>query len=249
MFAGIAELYLLLPQFVGIPVSFSATRTLMFPPPALSLRWYGEFLSASWLRPAGTSTLIATAVAAVATTLGALAAIGVVRSGGPRWVSGLVTGSLLLPLLIPVVVAALALYLAYAPLGLTDSMTGLVLAHSALALPFAFVIASGSVRALDPTYELAARSVGAGRSVVLRRIVFPLIRPALAVALLFSFLASFDEAVVAIFLSGVHVKTLPAKMFEAVAQQSDPTVGVVATLSLLVALLALVVTGRITRGS
>jgi putative spermidine/putrescine transport system permease protein len=246
--AVIAELYLVLPQFVGIPVSFSATRTLIFPPPALSFRWYGEFLSASWLQPAATSTVIATAVGVVATTIGALAAIGIVRGRLPGWASGLVTGCLLLPLLIPTVVAALALYLAYAPLRLTDSVLGLVLAHGALAVPFAFVIVSGSVRALDPTYERAAVSLGARRPAVLRRIVLPLIRPAFVVALFFSFLTSFDETVVAIFLSGVHVKTLPARMFEAVAQQSDPTVGVVATISLLVALLALMVTARMARG-
>src|SRR5581483_11295194 len=98
---------------------------------------------------------------------------------------------------------------------------------------------------LDSTFERAAASLGAGRLTVLRRIVFPLVRPGVFVALFFTLLFSFDEAVVAIFLSGLHVKTLPRRMFEALLLESDPTVGVVATLSLALSVAVLLGSARI----
>jgi putative spermidine/putrescine transport system permease protein len=97
------------------------------------------------------------------------------------------------------------------------------------------MIVAAAVRSLSPNYENAAFSLGAVRLTVLRRIVLPLVRTSVSVSLLFAFLISFDEAVVTLFLSGMHVETLPRRMFEAVTLEGDPTVGVVATLSLAVA--------------
>jgi putative spermidine/putrescine transport system permease protein len=237
-FAGAVLVFLVVPQLIAIPISFSSTRTLIFPPRGLSTQWYANFLSTEWLSPAGTSVVVAGVVAFSATLLGGLAAVGVVRGLSPR-VAGLATMLLLLPLLIPTVVAAVGLYLVFVHLRLTDSVVGLILAHTALAVPFAFAVMSGHMRSLDSTFERAAASLGAGRWAVLRRIVFPLVRPGVLVALFFTLLFSFDEAVVAIFLSGIRVKTLPRRMFEALLLESDPTVGVVATLSLVLSVLVL----------
>ena len=237
-FTGAVIVFLVVPQLVAIPISFSSTRTLIFPPPGLSTQWYANFFTAEWLRPATISVVVAITVSVAATLLGTLAAVGVVRGLSPR-AAGTANVLLLLPLLIPTVVAAVALYLVFAGLRLTDSVAGLILAHTALAIPFAFAILSGHMKSLDSTYERAAASLGAGRIAVLRRIVFPLVRPGVFVALFFTFLFSFDEAVVAIFLSGIRVKTLPRRMFEALLLESDPTVGVVATLSLLLSVAVL----------
>jgi len=155
------------------------------------------------------------------------------------------TTLLLLPLLIPTVVAAVGLYLVFVRLRLTDSVLGLILAHTALAIPFAFAVMSGHMRSLDSAFERAAASLGAGRLAVLRRIVFPLVRPGVLVALFFTLLFSFDEAVVAVFLSGFRLKTLPRRMFEALLLESDPTVGVVATLSLGLSVLVLAGSARL----
>ncbi len=230
-----------------MPISFSSTRTLIFPPRGLSTQWYANFLTAEWLSPALTSLGVAGMVAVAATLLGALAGVGVVRGLSPR-AGGVATVLLLLPLLIPTVVAAVGLYLVFLPLRLTDSVLGLILAHTALAIPFAFAVMSGHMRSLDSaTGERAAASLGAGRVAVLRRIVFPLVRPGVLVALFFTLLFSFDEAVVAIFLSGIRVKTLPRRMFEALLLESDPTVGVVATLSLALSVLVLIGSARFGR--
>jgi putative spermidine/putrescine transport system permease protein len=247
-FTGAVLVFLVVPQLVAIPISFSSTRTLIFPPRGLSTQWYANFLAPEWLRPALTSVAVAAVVAVAATLLGGLAGVGVVRGLSPR-AGGVATVLLLLPLLIPTVVAAVALYLVFVRLRLTDSLLGLMLAHTALAIPFAFAVLSGHVRSLDSTYERAAASLGAGRVAVLRRIVFPLVRPGVLVALFFTMLFSFDEAVVAIFLSGIRVKTLPRRMFEALLLESDPTVGVVATLSLALSVLVLIGSARFGRAA
>jgi putative spermidine/putrescine transport system permease protein len=238
--------YLFVPQLVAIPVSFSPTATLIFPPTGFSTRWYVNFLSPGWLSPAVTSVGVALPVATLATTMGGLAAAAVARGLSGRWVTP-VTLLMILPLLLPTVVAGAAFYLAFIGVGLTDSALGLILAHTSLGIPFAFVILEATVRSVDAGYERAAASLGARRWTILRRILVPLIRPGVVIALFLTFLMSFDEAVVAIFLSGVHVKTLPRRMFEALAHESDPTIGVVATLSLLVAFSVLFGSARLRR--
>jgi ABC-type spermidine/putrescine transport system permease subunit I len=244
VFTGVVLVFLVVPQLIAVPISFSSTRTLIFPPRGLSTQWYANFFSSEWLSPAITSMGIAITVSVGATLLGALAGVGVVRGLTPR-AGDMATVLLLLPLLIPTVVAAVGLYLVFLDLGLTDSVLGLVLAHTALAIPFAFAVISGHVRSLDSTFERAAASLGAGRFAVLRRILFPLVRPGVFVALFLTLLFSFDEAVVAIFLSGLHVKTLPRRMFEALLLESDPTVGVVATLSLGLSVVVLLGSARL----
>ncbi len=248
VWSALAVIFLLLPQLIALPISLSSTRTLIFPPPGYSLQWYRAFFGPDWLPAATVSVVVGLAAALAATALGTLAGISVSRAFGPRTQLA-IGGLLLLPLVIPSVVTAVALYLVFAPLGLTDSVLGIALAHVAIALPFAFTIVYANARSLDPTYERAAASLGAGTAATLRRVILPLIRPGIAVALFFTFLTSFDEAVIAIFLSGVHVKTLPRRMFEAITLESDPTIGVVATLSITLTVLVIAGSALVQRSS
>lgn len=230
-------LYMILPQLIAIPVSFTAVRALVFPPVGFSIKWYLGFFTDEWLRPVLYSVIVSVCVAAASPLLGLLAAVGAERSRH-RFVRQLTTFAILAPAVVPSVVAAVGFYLTFARLRLNDSVLGIVLAEVCLALPFAFVVLAAAVRALDPCYERAASSLGASPFVLMHRVIFPLIRPAILTAILFSFLICFDESAVSIFLSGRRVQTLPAQMFAALSQQSDPTVGVVGTLSMLVAVLA-----------
>jgi putative spermidine/putrescine transport system permease protein len=230
-FALVVVGFLALPQLVTIPVSFSGTRTLVFPPRSWSGQWYEAFLTDEWLEPLRISVIVAAVAAAIATTLALLAAIGVERGAGARR-RAVASGFLLLPLILPLVVAATGFYLVFVRVGLTDSVLGLILAHTCLLIPYAFAVLSANVRTLDPIYERAATSLGDSRWGILRRVILPLLLPGLTVAVLFCFLTSFDEAVVAIFITGIDVKTLPRQMFDAVVQQSDPTIAVVGTVSL-----------------
>ncbi|MFI6824528.1 ABC transporter permease subunit [Micromonospora sp. NPDC050187] len=224
--AAVLGALVLAPQFIVIPISLASTKALVFPPVGYSTRWYTEFFTASWLDPLAVSVRIAFFVTVIAGVLGTLAAMGVVRGTVRRW--GTLTSTLMmLPLLFPTVVAAAGFYVEFERIGLVDTELGIVLAHVTLALPFVFSVVSAGLRSLSPVYERAASSLGASRTVQLRRIVLPLIAPSIATAALFAFLTSFDESTVAIFLSGVHVKTLPKRIFEALSLETNPTVAVI----------------------
>lgn len=240
--------FLLVPQLVtAIPVSLSGTRTLIVPPPSYSTQWYANLLDPGWFQPLTTSLYIGIATAVLATGLAGLAAIAVVRALTGR-AGALTTLLMLLPLIFPRVVSAAAYYNSYLRIGLIDTGLGIVLAHTAMTIPFAFAIVTAATRSLSPQYERAAASMGAPRLVQLRRITLPLLKPAFLTAAFFTFLLSFDEAVVAVFLSGLDVKTLPRRMFEALTLESDPTIGVIAVALMAVSAIVAVISG-LSRGA
>lgn len=217
----------LAPQLIVIPISFASTRALVFPPLGWSTQWYAEFFTSDWLDPLFVSLRIALITTIVAVVLGTLVAMGVVR-GRNRALGAATSTLMMVPLLFPLVVAAAGFYLVYLRIGLVDTELGIVLAHIAIAIPFVFGTVSASLRGLDPAYENAAASLGANRFTQLRRIVVPLMFPAIATGAFFAFLTSFDESTIAIFLSGVRTKTLPRRMYEGLAFESDPTIAVIA---------------------
>ena len=236
--AALAASFLFVPQLVVIPLSFSSSQTLVFPPPGWSLQWYRHFLTPDWSVPLLNSIVIGAAAALFASVLGSLAAFGVVRGLGAR-AAAAARLLMVLPMLFPTIVAGTALYIAYLPLHLDDTRSGIVLAHTVIALPFVFVVAAGHLATLDRNYERAAASLGAHAFTTLRRIVLPLLARSLQTAAFFAFITSFDESTVAILLSGLDVKTLPRRMYEALAWESDPTVAVVAVVAMLVTALAM----------
>ncbi|MFF5235240.1 ABC transporter permease subunit [Dactylosporangium sp. NPDC000521] len=224
--AAVLGALILAPQFIVIPISFAATEALVFPPVGYSPQWYSEFFTESWLDPLTVSLRIGLFVTVIAGVLGTLAAMSVVRGTVRGW-TALTSTLMMLPLLFPTVVAAAGFYVEFERIGLVDTELGIVLAHVTLALPFVFSVVSAGLRSLNPVYERAASSLGASRAVQLRRVVLPLIAPSIVTAALFAFLTSFDESTVAIFLSGVHVKTLPKRIFEALSLETNPTVAVI----------------------
>jgi putative spermidine/putrescine transport system permease protein len=174
---------------------------------------------------------IAAITTVVAVILGTLVALGVVR-GRSRGLGALTSTLMMVPLLFPLVVAAAGFYLVFLRIGLVDTELGIVLAHISIAIPFVFGTVSASLRGLNPAYENAAASLGANRVTQLRRIVVPLMLPAIATGAFFAFLTSFDESTIAVFLSGVRTKTLPRRMYEGLAFESDPTIAVIAVFTI-----------------
>ncbi|MEI3847965.1 MULTISPECIES: ABC transporter permease subunit [Microbacterium] len=219
----------LIPQLLAIPISFSGARALVFPPQSWSTTWYANFFQPTWLDPTIISLRVGVITALAATALGMLAAIAVSRTAS-RTLRGGITPFLLIPLIFPAVVAAGAFFIAFLKVGLIDTQTGIVLAHISITLPQAFIITLAGMQTLDPDYERAAASLGAGRARTVRRILIPLLSGQILASLFLTFITSFDESTIAIFLSGVSVKTLPRRIYEALAVQTDPTVGVVAVL-------------------
>ena len=229
MFAGAAALFLALPLFVVVPVSFSAAEYLQFPPPGLSLQWYERYLTnPRWLEATVLSVAIALIVVATSVTIGAFAAIAFARSS--RWSRMFLGAACLAPMILPNMIIALGLFFTFARLHLVGTVLGLVLAHSLLAVPFVFISASAGLREVDGHLERAAAVLGARPLRVFARITVPLLRPFLLTGGLFAFIISFDEIVCALFLTSVSVRTLPKMMWENIVMFVDPTISAVAVL-------------------
>jgi putative spermidine/putrescine transport system permease protein len=228
---GLILLFLALPIVVVVVVSFSSATYLTFPPPAFGLKWYAAYFgNADWLRPTWLSLWVAAGVVVISTVLGTLAAVGIARL--PRTLRTLVTGLILSPLIVPGIVVAIGIYYAYARYSLVGSPVGLVLAHSCLAVPFVVTSVSASLAGIDPRLEQAALSLGATPRGTFFQVTLPLIRPGVLVGALFAFITSFDELIVALFLSGSGAVTLPRRMWDDLRFQIDPTIAAVSTLTI-----------------
>jgi putative spermidine/putrescine transport system permease protein len=250
---------LLAPILVVVPMSFTNSTTLTFPPEGLSLRWYGELLTnPQWTLRIPVSVETALATSLLATGLGTLAALGMTRGTFPG--RGWLTALFLAPLVVPIIDLAVGDYFVWAvgwqagPVGfgggLAGTVPGLVLAHTVLAFPFPFITVSTALSGVDRTLELAAAGLGANPWRTFRRITFPLIGTGVLTGAVFAFLTSWDEVVVASFLASPRVSTVPVQIFTELRQSYDPAAAAISTVLLaaaviLVGLLALIpVLGR-----
>ena len=230
---GLTVFYLLAPTLVIVPMSFTEARILSFPPEGFSLQWYERmFTDRQWSTGMVNSLLVAVLTAIVATVLGTLAALGLSRGRFPG--RALVNGLVLSPLIVPVVVIAIGMFGLFVTWRLSGSMVGLVLAHTALALPFVVVNVSTSLQTMDRNLELAAANLGADPRRSFLHITLPIILPGVVAGAIFSFITSWDEVVVAIFMTSARFRTLPVEMWEQVRQVVDPTVAAVSTTLLVV---------------
>jgi putative spermidine/putrescine transport system permease protein len=229
---------LVAPAVVVALVSLSPETGLHFPPTGVSGRWYASFFQDQlWTDSALVSLTVALLATVVATTLGTLAALGLLRGQYPA--RALVNGVVLGPLIVPSIVVAVGMYLQYTAWGLTGSLLGLVAAHASLSVPFVIINVGASLRNLDPGLELAAQTLGAGPVRTFQRVTLPLILPGVVAGAIIAFVLSWDEVVVAIFLSSPFVRTLPAVMWAEIHSRVDPTSAAVATMLAVVPLIVL----------
>jgi putative spermidine/putrescine transport system permease protein len=230
---GVAILgFLALPLVVVIPISFSAAKYLTFPPPGWSTQWYGRYFgSREWMSATWRSVEVAALTTLAATAVGTGAALALRRQF--RWKS-LVSLIIVAPMVVPVIIVAIAIYGLYARLQMVGTLHGLVLAHTVLAVPFVVVVVAATLRGFDETLELAAQNLGANRWQTFRLVTLPLIRPGIISAALLAFITSFDEIVIAIFISGARAPTLPKQMWDGIRTEIDPTVAAVSTLLIVV---------------
>jgi len=222
-------LFLLLPIFVIVPLSFSSGSFLSYPLPGWSLQWYEElFASAEWARAARNSFIVAPLATLLATTLGTLAAMGLART---RFMGkGLISGLLISPMVVPIVVVAVSTYLFFARIGLSETYLGLVLVHAALGAPFVVTTVLATLQGFNQNLVKASLSLGAGPVRTFFKITLPVIAPGVISGALFAFAASFDEVVVTLFLAGPDQVTLPRQMFTGIRENISPVIAAVATL-------------------
>ncbi|MGH7104140.1 MAG: ABC transporter permease [Acetobacteraceae bacterium] len=232
-------LFLLAPTLIVIPMSFSASSFLEFPPHALSLRWYAHYFSSpAWMAATATSLEVALLTTLVATVFGTLAAYGLFTSRS-RW-SRLALGILLTPIIVPVILIAVGVFYVDVQLHLLETIIGLVLADSMLATPLVMLVVMAALRSYDMSQEMVAQSLGASRPRAFMLVTLPQIRFAVVTAALFSFLTAFDEVVIALFISGGANATLTRNMFNSLRDQLDPTIAAVSTVMIAISSVLLV---------
>jgi ABC-type spermidine/putrescine transport system permease subunit II len=235
---GLVVLLLVLPSLVVVPMSFSPSEILQFPPDGFSLRWYEQlFTTPSWTSAISNSLQVALATTVAAVLVGAPAGLVL---GLRNWRGrGALLGLVLAPVVAPPMVLALGMYASYARVDLVGQW-GLVAAHTVLATPFVVVTVMSAARQIDPTWLDAARSLGASPLRVMWTVLVPLTGKGIASGALFAFITSWDEVVVALYLSDPASKTLPVHMWNQLRERVDPTVAAVASVMLLVTSIVMV---------
>jgi putative spermidine/putrescine transport system permease protein len=239
-------IFLIAPSLIVIPMSFSAGETLSFPPPGYSLRWYENFFTQpEWQSAARNSVIVAVLTTIVATILGTGVSIALMRGSVPA--RNLATSLFLTPMIVPAIVTAVAVYGLYVRFRLVGTIQGLVLAHTVLALPFVMINVSAVLQGMDIRLEHAARSLGATPVRTFFLVTLPLIRPGILAGALFAFITSFDELVVALFISGDRAATLPVQIWSGLRFEINPTVAAVSTLLIVLSTASLGLAGLLRR--
>ena len=140
---------------------------------------------------------------------------------------------LMTPMIIPVILIAIGTFYVFGKVGVVNSIPGLVLAHTVLAVPIVMIIMTSALRTYDLNQELVARSLGASRIRAFFSITLPQIKFSIIISALFAFLTSFDEVIISIFLSGGGNSTLTKQMFNALRDYIDPTIAAISTLMII----------------
>jgi putative spermidine/putrescine transport system permease protein len=218
---------LVLPFLVVIPVSLTDRSYLAFPRHGLSIAHYREMLSdPDWRIAFSHSVIIACATTAIATSIGAACAFGCWRL--PPRAATFVRAIILLPLIVPTIIQALAFYRTWVTLHLLDSYSGVILAHTIIAVPFVFIAVSAALVQVDPRIEMAARSLGARTDQTLLWVIAPMVLPGVLSGAVFAFIASFDELIIVLFITNYDISTLPKKMWDGLNNDLNPTIACVA---------------------
>ena len=235
--------FLLLPLIVIVGSSFGDTPYLTFPPIGLTLRWYFEALGLKqFVQPLLISIQLGIFVATASTILGLLASLAIVRYDFPG--KNLLNNLLLSPLIIPLVVTGMALYRLFTTMGMRAPFINLAIGHIIITLPYALRTIEACLQVFDVTLEEAAMTLGANRLQTFLKVTFPLIKPGVIAGWLFAFAMSFDEFVVAIFLTTPGFTTFPIEFFYYIRWSINPTVAVISTFLIIYVLVLVIILDR-----
>lgn len=222
-------LFLLLPSLIAAVISFGDSKEIVFPPQSFSLDLFRRFFTEEgWVSSTWLSFRVAVLSTALSLLLGVPAAYALTR--GNFWGRRVLVLFLLSPIMVPHVAIALALYIYFIRIGLSDGVLRLVFAHLIASLPFVIVTASAGLKQIDPSLERAATVMGASRITVLRRVTLPLLIPSIVASGLFAFLISFDEVVISWFVARAGDTTLPVKMFSSIQFEVSPVLAAISTM-------------------
>ncbi|MBX9749377.1 MAG: ABC transporter permease [Roseococcus sp.] len=239
--------FLMLPLLVVFPISVSSASYMQFPPPGFSWQWYQRYFGDEiWIEATIRSFQVAALCTALAMLLGVPLAFLLVRSKRRgMWMLDRLAAA---PIIVPTIILSIAIYSIFARLQLIGVWYGVAIAHTVLALPFVVILVGAGLRGFDQAQEQAAMGLGASWPVAIWRITLPQLRPSLISAAFLAFISSFDELVVAMFLSGAAM-TLPKKMFDNIMMEIDPTIAAVSVTQILLVGVCLGLTALFGRGA
>jgi putative spermidine/putrescine transport system permease protein len=234
--------FLIMPVLLIIPMSLGSAEIIEFPPTKICTDQYIKFFNhPAWQTAVLNSFTIAGMTSVFSTTLGLLASIALVW--GKFKGKGIINAFIISPMIVPLIVLALAFYISLSKFGLIGTKLGLVMAYTPLTLPFTVLPISAILRGFDRNLENAALNLGANQFQTFIKITFPIIRPGVITGALFSFMIAFDEVVIALFICGSNAVTLPKKMWDVIRYEIEPMLPAIATLLLLMSALILLLIG------
>lgn len=243
---GLIALFLLLPIVFIVLLSFGSSQWLVFPPPGWTLKWYEQFFSnPEWMASALTSFKVALLTTLCAVALGLPTAFALVRGRFPG--RELLYGLFTLPMIVPLVIIAVAVYALFLKLGYTGTLFSFVVSHVIVALPFTIISIINSLKLFDQSIEDAAVICGASRIQAIYQVTFPAIRPGMIAGALFAFLVSWDEVVLSVMMASPTLQTLPVKMWTTLRQDLTPVIAVASTLLIGLSVLTMVIAAVLRR--
>ena len=239
IFGILVVVFIAAPLVIVVPMSFSSASSLQFPPPGYWLSYYKSyFTDPDWLVPTWNSIIIAAATTVLTMALVIPATFAMVRHKFHG--KSVANVMMMMPMAVPHIVMAVGYYSYFGQMRIVHTHLGVILAHTCLSVPIAFLVLSANLKGFDRTLERAALSLGATPTQTFRHVTLPILWPGIAISSLFAFVQSFDETVVAIFISGRGAETLPRKMFDSIRQEADPVIAVISTLLFVAVILGLV---------
>lgn len=240
VFSGLILFLLIVPSLIVIPMSFSDSQYLEFPPKSFSWRWYENYFFSwkvengfnDWMAATWTSIKVAILTIFVASPIGTMAAYGLINSNTK--IRSILFPIMISPMMVPVILVAIGLFYFFVQFKMVNSIPGLVLGHSLVALPLVLIIILSALKNYDMNQEKVARSLGATRLRAFMEITLPQIKFSIISASLIAFLTSFDEIIISLFVAGGDNSTITRSMFLALRDQIDPTIAAISTILIII---------------
>jgi putative spermidine/putrescine transport system permease protein len=243
--ATLATLLLLAPTFIVIVLSFTNGFSLKFPPPGYSFRWYTSLPDAFQLQYAALNSLkVASASTFIAVVLGVAAAMAIARS--EKAMARVLDSFFMSPLILPALAFGLASLIYFSRIGITLSLSTLVVGHTVVSVPYVIRTTVAALSQLPPALLESSASLGASRLYTFRRVTLPLIAPGIAAGAFISFMSSFDNVPVSLFLRDASTDMLPIRMWQDLEGRLDVSIAAVSSLMVLITLILMIVMERLT---
>ena len=241
---GAIVAFLLVPIAIVLVFALNPTPYIAFPPVGVTLRWFAKFFSsATFMNALALSLEVALAVAVLATTLGAMCALGIARGAVPG--ARLLTTFFLSPLMLPAILTGLALFQLFVLAGIGRPVWGLIVGHTIVAIPYVLRTTLAVLHDFDRRVEEAAAVLGAAPARVFYEVTLPLIRPGVIAGAIFAFIVSFDQLPISLFLVLPSRETLPVVLLNYIRYDLDGAIAAASMVSIALALTAVLLLERI----